>query len=72
MGLEGIILSEIRQILYIIIYMWNLKNKMNENNKSETDSHRTNYWLSVGRLDKMNYCILSFVSSPAQLHSINK
>ena len=52
MGLEGIILREIRQILYIIIYMWNLKNKMNENNKSETDSHRTNYWLSVGRLEE--------------------
>ena len=42
MDLEGIMLSEMsdreRQILYVIIYMWNLKNKMNEYNKTEIDS----------------------------------
>ena len=43
MDLEGIMLGEIsqtekRQILYIFTYMWNLKNKMNEYSKTETDS----------------------------------
>ena len=41
-----------RQILYDIIYMWNLKLKQaNEYNKIETDSQidRTNQWLPVGR-----------------------
>ena len=42
--LEGLMLSEISQtekdILYVITYMWNLKNKTNEYiyNKTETDS----------------------------------
>ena len=30
MDLENIILSEVRQILYDITYMWNLKNHANE------------------------------------------
>ena len=30
MDLEGIMLSEISQILYNFIYMWNLKNRTNE------------------------------------------
>ena len=42
MDLEGIMLSEMsdreRQRLYLITYMHNLKNKMNEGNKTETDS----------------------------------
>ena len=43
MDLEGIMLSEVksnteRQILHDIIYMWDLKNKMNEYNKTEIDS----------------------------------
>ena len=42
MDLEGIMLSEMsdreRQRLYLITYMYNLKNKMNEYNKTETDS----------------------------------
>ena len=44
MSLEDIMLSEISQtekdILYVITYMWNLKNKTNEYiyNKTETDS----------------------------------
>ena len=48
MNLEGIMLSEIGQTekdKYIVIsYMWNLKNKTNEYNKTETDSQiqRTN------------------------------
>ena len=29
MDLEGIMLNEIRQILYDITYIWNLKNKTN-------------------------------------------
>ena len=37
MDLEDIVLSEIRerQILCVITYMWNLKNKTNEYNKAE-------------------------------------
>ena len=48
MDWEGIMVSEIsqteRQILYDITYMWNLKIKTNEFNKTETDSQiqRTN------------------------------
>ena len=49
--LEIIILSEVksdrgRQILYVFTYMWNLKSKMNEYNKLETDSliQGTNCW----------------------------
>ena len=41
MDLENIILSEVRerQILYNIIYMWNLKNNTNESiYRTETDS----------------------------------
>ena len=42
MDLEDIMLSEINQtekeILHVITYMWNLKNKMNEYNKAQTDS----------------------------------
>ena len=42
MDLEGIMLSEMsnreRQRLYLITYMYNLKNKMNEYNKIETES----------------------------------
>ena len=55
MDAEGIKLSEIsqteRQILYDITYMWNLKIKTNEFNKTETDSQiqRTNQQLAVGR-----------------------
>ena len=39
MGLEGILLGKIseRQILYVITYMLNLKNKLNECNEKETD-----------------------------------
>ena len=38
--LEGIMLSELsqRQILYVITHMWNVKNKTNKYNKTETDS----------------------------------
>ena len=43
---EGIMLSEISQTEKdndcVITYIWNLKNKMNENNKTETDLLRTN------------------------------
>ena len=42
MDLEGIMLSEMsnreRQRLYLIAYMYNLKNKMNEYNKIEIES----------------------------------
>ena len=42
MDLEGIMLSEMsnreRQRLYLITYMYNLKNKMNEYNKIEIES----------------------------------
>ena len=41
MDLKSIMLSEISQrktILYVIIYTWNLKNKTNEYNKTETNS----------------------------------
>ena len=42
MDLEGFTLSEISQrkknTLYDITYTWNLKNKTNEYNKTETDS----------------------------------
>ena len=54
-GLRGIILSETnqreRQILFVITYMWNLRNttKTSEYNKKETDLQKTNEWLSVGR-----------------------
>ena len=36
-GLEGIMLSEIRQrqILYEITYIWNIENKMNKYSKTE-------------------------------------
>ena len=41
-NLEGIMLREMsdreRQIFYVITYMWNLKNKTNEYNKTETDT----------------------------------
>ena len=40
-GMEGMMLSEIareRQVLYVITYMGNLKNKTAQNNKTETRS----------------------------------
>ena len=52
MDLENIILSEVRQILYDIIYMWNLKNHANEFiSKIETGSQtqKTNLWLPKGK-----------------------
>ena len=54
MELEGIMLSEISQTekdKYIVIsYMWNLKNKTNEYNKTEAESQieRTSQWLPKG------------------------
>ena len=46
MALEGIMLSEIshlfrreRQILYACIYVWKLKIKTNEHNKTETEQY---------------------------------
>ena len=47
MGLEGIMLSEIRQrqILYEITYIWNVENRMNKHIKTETDGVDTeNKW----------------------------
>ena len=50
MNLEGIMLSEIGQTkkdkYSVITYMWNLKNKTNEHNKTETDSQiqRTDWY----------------------------
>ena len=43
MSLEGVMLSEInhaekKKISYGFTYMWNLKNKTNKLNKTETDS----------------------------------
>ena len=54
MDLENIMLSETcqRQILYVITYMWNLKNNTNECiYKTETDSQtqKTDLWLPKGR-----------------------
>ena len=47
--LEGIMLSEISQtekdIPYAFIYMWNLRNKRNEQTNRNSLIHRTNYWL---------------------------
>ena len=44
MDLEASMFSEIsqteKQILYAITYMWNLKNKTNEYNKTTTQTHR--------------------------------
>ena len=34
-----------RQILYIIIYMWNLKNNTNEFTYKQTHRQKTNFWL---------------------------
>ena len=49
MDLEHVMLNEMsdreRQISYGFTYVWNLKNKINEQNKMETDSQRTNRWL---------------------------
>ena len=49
MDLEHVMLNEVsdreRQISYGFTYVWNLKNKLNEQNKMETDSQRTNRWL---------------------------
>ena len=40
-----------RQILYDFTYMWNLKNKTNKHNKTETELQiqRTNTWLPEWR-----------------------
>ena len=40
------------QWLWQITYMWNLKNKTNKHNKTETDSQRTKRWLPEGRDQK--------------------
>ena len=53
MDLKGILLNERRQRQtsdVYFTYMWNLKNKMNEYNRTETDSsmQRRNQWLSRG------------------------
>ena len=57
MDLEDIILSELHresQILHVIIYIHNLKNKTNEYNKTETDSQiqKTNQWQLLYRKGK--------------------
>ena len=53
--LEGIMLCEISQTAKdkysVITYMWNLKNKMNEYNKTETDTDRENK-LVVTRVER--------------------
>ena len=38
-------------MLYVVTYAWNLKNKIKEYNKAETDSQiqRINQWLPAGR-----------------------
>ena len=53
MDLEGIKLSKIsqtdeRSILYVIKYMWNVKNKTNTYKKTETEFYKTNQWLPGG------------------------
>ena len=56
MGLENIMLNEMaereRQILYDIIYMWNLKCNANEylqQNKNRLKLQKTNQWFPVWR-----------------------
>ena len=42
LDLENIVLSEIsqeRQILHVITYMWNLESQMNVHNKTEMHAH---------------------------------
>ena len=52
MNLKDIMLSELRerQILYVIIYVWNLKNKQKYMTKQkQTQIQRINWLLVVGR-----------------------
>ena len=54
MDLDGIMLREIRQrktnaILYGFMYVWNLKNKRNNQNKIETEIYRGSNLIFIGR-----------------------
>ena len=54
MYLDGIMLREIRQrktnaILYGFMYVWNLKNKRNNQNKIETEIYRGSNLIFIGR-----------------------